>query len=114
MSRIYKIMGSDEWSAMQVSGAYPGSARDVEDGYIHLSTAGQAAETARMHFKGRSDLLVLEFDTEAFGAAIRWEPSRGGQLFPHLYGVLPASAVMAVHSAPLGSEDAPTVPPLAP
>lgn len=114
MSRVYKIMGAEDWAAMQSSGAYPGSAKDIEDGYIHLSTAAQAGETARLHFAGRADLVLLEFEAEAFGEAIRWEPSRGGQLFPHLYGVMPASAVLAVHGAPLGPDGAPTVPPLTP
>ena len=114
MSRIYKIMGAGEWGAMQASGAYPGSAKDIEDGYIHLSTAEQAGETARLHFAGHADLVLLEFDAETFGEAIRWEPSRGGQLFPHLYGVLSASTVRAVHHAPLGEDGAPVVPQLKP
>ena len=114
MSGIYKIMGAGEWAAMQASGAYPGSAKDIEDGYIHLSTAKQAGETARLHFAGRGDLVLLEFDADAFGEAIRWEPSRGGQLFPHLYGVLSASAVREVHPAPLGEDGALVVPNLKP
>ena len=109
MSRMpIRSMGADEWAAMQTSGDYPGSAKDIEDGYIHLSTAAQSGETARLHFAGRADLVLLEFDAEVFGEAIRWEPSRGGQLFPHLVrACLPASAVRAVHSAPLGEGGVP-------
>jgi uncharacterized protein (DUF952 family) len=114
MTRIYKIMGAQEWAAMQASGAYPGSAKDIEDGYIHLSSAAQAGETARLHFRGRPDLVLLEFDAEHFGADLVWEPSRGGQLFPHLYGALRALAVRAVHAAPLGDDETPVVPKLQP
>lgn len=109
MSRIYKILTRAEWRAAQAAGAFEGSAVDRQDGYIHFSTAGQAPETAARHFRGQDGLVVLEVEADDLGAALRWEPSRGGALFPHLYGVLEASAVRAVTEAPLGEDGIPQV-----
>ena len=77
---------------------------DHSDGFIHFSTAAQVAETARRHYAGRANLVLLWIDAPALGAALRWEPSRGGALFPHLYGSLPASAVLKVAPLPLGAD----------
>jgi len=90
----YKLIDRDEWVATRAAGAYAGSAVDRADGYIHMSTKAQLAETARRHYAGRSGLMLLEVDTAALGAELRWEASRGGDLFPHLYGPLPATAVI--------------------
>ena len=96
MARIYKILARAEWDAARAAGRFDGSAVDARDGFIHFSTAGQAAETLRLHFAGQTGLVLLQIDVEALGGAIKWEPSRGGQLFPHLYGALDCAAVEAV------------------
>jgi len=101
---IYKIMGRAEWAAAQVAGIYEGSEHDRRDGFIHFSTAEQAAETAAKHFAARDDLLLLTITTDGFGDALKWEPSRGGALFPHLYAPLALEAVIKVRELPLGSD----------
>jgi uncharacterized protein (DUF952 family) len=101
---VYKILAAADWAEAQARGRYDGSAVDRRDGYIHLSTAAQVAETARRHFAGRDDLLLLAVDADALGDALRWEPSRGGDLFPHLYGSLPASAVRRAEPMPWDGE----------
>ena len=88
MTLIYKILPRSEWDIARAAGRFQGSAVDLADGYIHFSTAAQAQETAARHFAGKVGLLVLEVDGDALGEALRWEPSRGGDLFPHLYGDL--------------------------
>lgn len=105
--RIYKILPRAEWSAAQAAGRFDGSAIDHQDGYIHFSTAAQAAETARRYFAGLPDLVVLEVEGDDLGEALRWEPSRGGDLFPHLYAPLDVAHVRAVREAPLGADGAP-------
>ena len=107
MTRIYKILAAQEWDAAKAVGRFDGSAVDHADGYIHFSTAAQAPETARRHFAGRADLLMLEVETDDLGEALRWEPSRGGDLFPHLYGPLAVDLVRSVRSAPLGADGVP-------
>ena len=107
MTRIYKILTRAEWRDAEAAGAFAGSAVDLADGYIHFSTAAQAPETARRHFAGQGDLVVLEVESDDLGEAVVWEPSRGGDLFPHLYGALSASVVRAVREAPLGPDGAP-------
>lgn len=107
--RIYKILSRAEWAAAQVAGKFEGSAVDRQDGYIHFSTAAQAQETARRHFAGLSDLVVLEVEGEDLGPALKWEPSRGGDLFPHLYAPLVIAAVRAVREAPLGADGVPVL-----
>lgn len=107
MSRIYKILPQAEWAAAQAKGRFEGSGVDLADGYIHFSTAAQAGETARRHFAGKADLVVLEVEAADLGAALVWEPSRGGDLFPHLYGHLATSAVRAATPAPLGADGVP-------
>lgn len=94
----FKLIESAEWTAVLAGGQYDGSGVDRADGYIHMSTATQLTETARRHYAGRSDLVLLTVRTEALGEALRWEPSRGGDLFPHLYAPLPATAVDAVRA----------------
>src|SRR5437879_4938354 len=90
MARIYKILPRADWRAAQVAGRFEGSPVDQADGFIHFSTAAQAGETARRHFASQADLVVLEVEADDLGAALKWEPSRGGDLFPHLYGALAA------------------------
>src|SRR5690606_25811720 len=99
MTRIYKILRRDEWRAAQAFGTFAGSTVDHRDGYIHFSTAAQAQDTARLHFRGQANLVVLEVDTAPLESALKWEPSRGGSPFPHLYGVLSIRHVVAVHDA---------------
>lgn len=99
MSRVYKICSASQWIGCDESGALPPSPVDLRDGYIHLSTGAQVRETARLHFAGQDDLWLLAVDTATLGDAVRWEPSRGGDLFPHLYGELVRAAI--VHADPL-------------
>jgi uncharacterized protein (DUF952 family) len=107
MTLIYKILPRSEWEAARAAGRFQGSAVDLADGYIHFSTAAQAQETAARHFAGKVGLLVLEVEGDALGAALRWEPSRGGDLFPHLYGDLQVDAVLRVLPAPLDADGTP-------
>lgn len=85
---IYKICPRSAWDEAAAEGVYRGSADDVRDGFIHFSRAGQVEGTLRKHFAGQLDLLLIGVDAELLGEALRFEPSRGGELFPHLYGVL--------------------------
>jgi uncharacterized protein (DUF952 family) len=109
LSRIYKITPRADWMAAHEAGRYEGSPLDRQDGFIHFSTAAQAQETARRHFAGQADLVVLEVEADDLGGLLRWEPSRGGDLFPHLYGALAASLVRYVTEAPLDAEGTPTL-----
>ena len=109
MGRVYKILTAQDWSVAQAVGRFDGSAKDLADGFIHLSTAAQAGETARLHFAGQAGLVLLALDADALGAALRWEPSRGGQMFPHLYGPLDPALVVAVVPLPLDAEGMPQV-----
>lgn len=90
----FKIVSAEDWAGIQTTGGYNGSAVDLRDGYIHLSDADQLAETAAKHYAGRDDLILLDVDLTPYGEAIVWEPSRGGALFPHLYGRLSADTVI--------------------
>jgi uncharacterized protein (DUF952 family) len=83
------------------AGAFRGAPVDLHDGYIHFSTAAQVVETAAKHFAGQGDLLLIAIDTTSLGEALRWEPSRGGDLFPHLYGTFAPDAVQSVVPLPL-------------
>lgn len=112
MTTIYHMCRAEEWRAAQAQGAYPGSSQDRADGFIHFSTAAQVQVSAAKHRAGQSGLVLLAVDAEALGAALKWEPSRGGDLFPHLYGKLPLAAVRAVHDLPLGPDGAHQFPPL--
>lgn len=91
----FKVLTAQEKDAMERDGAFAGSAHDARDGFIHLSTRDQLAGTVAKHFAGQDDLWLAEVDLEALGDAVRWEPSRGGQDFPHLYGPLPLDTVVA-------------------
>jgi len=104
MPLIYKICPEALWREAERAGAFAGAPVDARGGYIHFSTAAQARETAAKHFAGRRDLLLIAVEAEALGAALRYEPSRGGDLFPHLYAPLPLSAVRRVAPLPLGPD----------
>ncbi len=93
MALIYKICARTSWQAAELDGLYRGSAVDARDGFIHFSTAAQLAETTTRHFAGQADLMLIAADGDALGDALKWEPSRGGELFPHLYAALPSAAV---------------------
>jgi uncharacterized protein (DUF952 family) len=109
---IYHMCLRGEWEAALRAGIYAGSSQDRADGFIHFSTADQLAESARKHRSGQQGLVLLAVDPHVLGAALRWEPSRGGALFPHLYGTLPVPAVRSVHDAPLDDAGVPVLPPL--
>ncbi|MEX0319378.1 MAG: DUF952 domain-containing protein [Ruegeria sp.] len=98
---IYKIFRADEWAALQAQGETPGAPIDVSDGFVHFSTAEQAAETAAMHFAGAEGLTLLACDADEMGEALRWEVSRGGALFPHLYRNIRMSDVVWAKPLPL-------------
>lgn len=101
---IYKIVPQALWNSAQSKGVFEGAAIDLKDGYIHFSTARQVADTAALHFAGQSDLLLVAVDGDALGDKLRFEPSRGGDLFPHLYDVLPMHSVLWVKPMPLGND----------
>ena len=107
---IYKICSERDWERAVAANAYVGSADDMRDGFIHFSTAEQLAGTAARHFRGQPDLVLIAVDAPALGAALRWEPSRGGALFPHLYGPLSIAACQLVGSLPLDSDQIPVIP----
>ena len=98
---VYKICPGAEWALAMDSGSYAGSAVDRADGFIHFSPAGQARETAARHFAGQRDLVLVQVDTARLPPdALKWEASRGGALFPHLYAPLPAAAALRVDPLP--------------
>ena len=101
---VYKICDAALWREAERTGVFGGAPVDLADGYIHFSTAGQVAETAARHFARMADLVLVAVDAAALGAALRYEPSRGGALFPHLYGPLPLSAVRWVRPLPVGAD----------
>lgn len=98
---IYKIFRAPEWAALQEAGETAGAPVDLADGFIHFSTAEQVAETAAKHFAGEDGLVLLAVDAETLGEALRWEPSRGGALFPHLYRRLRLAEVLWAKPLPL-------------
>ena len=93
---IYKITPRALWDEAVMKGTFDGAPVDVADGFIHFSTASQVHETAARHFQGVADLLLVAVDADDLGDALKWEPSRGGALFPHLYGVLPVKLALSV------------------
>ncbi|EJW11159.1 hypothetical protein A33M_3420 [Rhodovulum sp. PH10] len=111
-THVYKICPSALWREAERSGVFHGAPVDRADGFIHFSTAGQVAETAEKHFFRQPGLLLVAVEVKALGAALHWEPSRGGALFPHLYGPLPLTAVRKVMPLPLDSAGRPVVPQL--
>jgi len=106
MTMIYKICPAPLWEAAQRLGAFRGAPVDLADGYIHFSTAEQVRETAARHFAGQGDLMLLRVDGDALGDKLKWEPSRGGALFPHLYDVLDVRHVARAEPLPLGADGA--------
>ncbi|MBL8893071.1 MAG: DUF952 domain-containing protein [Rhizobiales bacterium] len=101
MELIYKICPASDWEDARKTGEFRGSAVDFRDGFIHLSAPHQVRETARRHFAGQEDLVLVAFEAEDFGASLKWEASRGGDLFPHVYGVLPVDKARWVVQLPL-------------
>jgi uncharacterized protein (DUF952 family) len=101
---VYKICPAELWRRAESTGYFDGAEVDAADGFIHLSTARQVRETAARHFSGQYDLLLIGVDADCLGRELRWEASRGGQLFPHLYGRLPLSAVLSVDSLALAPD----------
>ena len=109
---IYKILSAAEWQEAERAGVFKGSGIDLKDGFIHFSTAEQAAETAAKHFAGQAGLALVAVDAEKLGAALKWEVSRGGQLFPHLYASLATRDAAWVAPLPLDASGAHTFPPM--
>ncbi|MCA3255871.1 MAG: DUF952 domain-containing protein [Alphaproteobacteria bacterium] len=101
---IYKILSRAEWDAAVAAGVFAGSAVDLKDGYIHFSTADQVRETAAKHFAGQTDLLLVALDPARLGPALKWEPSRGGALFPHLYAPLDPALAASIADLPWNGE----------
>lgn len=96
----FKILTAEEWARFQADERFEGSPADHADGFIHLSAADQVEGTLARHFAGQAGLILAEVDLGALGEAVRWEESRGGALFPHVYGVLPLSAVVEAKPVP--------------
>ena len=107
---IYKITPRDLWREAEDKGVFEGAPVDHADGFIHFSTAEQAQETAAKHFRGQDHLLVVAIDVDALGDKLVYEPSRGGALFPHLYGPLPLSSVRWVKPLPMNADGSHTFP----
>lgn len=101
MSLIYKILPRADWRAAEAQGEFRGSAVDLADGFIHFSAGDQVQETLRRHFADQADLVLVAVEAESLGPELKWEPSRGGALFPHLYGPLPTG--LAVSVEPIGA-----------
>ena len=108
---ILKICTRGQWQQAEAAGVFHGASIDLTDGFIHFSSAAQVKETARRHFAGQDDLVLVSVEAEDLGGALRWEPSRGGDLFPHLYAPLPLTAVRSVEPLPLGEAGAHVFPP---
>jgi uncharacterized protein (DUF952 family) len=111
MTLIYKICPRALWQEAERDGVFGGAPVDHADGYIHFSTAGQVRETAAKHFSGQDDLLLVAVETEVLGPALKWEPSRGGALFPHLYGELALEQVAWVKPLTLDADGRHRFPP---
>lgn len=107
---IFKIVDCETWRAACRSGVFRGSADDIRDGFIHLSAPHQVRETAAKHFRGVADLLLVAVDEARLGETLVWEPSRGGDLFPHLHGFLPTSAAVWEKELPLDDDGVPVIP----
>jgi uncharacterized protein (DUF952 family) len=114
VTTIYKICEQALWQAAERSGRFHGTADDARDGFIHFSNAAQFAETVAKHYAKRSNLMLIAVDAEALGAALQWERSRGGDLFPHLYAPLPLAAVRWAQALPDEVDGRRTLPELAP
>lgn len=100
MQILYKILDVEVWAEAVACGQFSGAAVDLRDGYIHLSTSQQAKETARLHFAGVSNLLLVAIAENTLAQNLQWEPSRGGQLFPHVYGKIDPSLILWARPLP--------------
>ena len=109
---IYKICSRDAWQQAIEIGTFTGAAIDLRDGFIHFSTAHQVRETAAKHFSGQNDLVLVAVESESLGEALKWEVSRGGDQFPHLYGSLDVNLVSSVLSLPVDSSGCHQFPPI--
>lgn len=98
--RLFKVVSKTTWQAAEREGVFRGVGIDVADGFIHLSAAGQVVETVEKHFAGQTDLVLVSVDADALGETLKWEPSRGGALFPHVYGEISIEAVIEVVALP--------------
>lgn len=107
---VFKVCPRAAWQAAVTAGVYEGSADDVRDGFIHLSAADQLQGTLAKHFRGMTDLLLITLDTTELGPALRWEPSRGGALFPHLYGPFDPRAAKSIRPLALDASGVPALP----
>jgi uncharacterized protein (DUF952 family) len=112
LATIYKICSASAWREAERLGVYRGNADDARDGYIHLSNAAQVAGTLQKHYAGEKGLFLVAIDADVLGDALRWEPSRGGELFPHLYAELDFAAVKEVIDLPLRSDGTHVIPEL--
>lgn len=100
----YKILTRDQFAALRTEGSFAGAPVDLADGYIHMSTRAQTVETVEKHFAGQDDLVLAMVDLSALGDTVKWEESRGGQLFPHIYGPLPLAAVTTQAKLRIGAD----------
>lgn len=107
---IFKITDMNAWLAACTNGVFDGSDEDKRDGFIHFSTRHQLSDTARKHFVGRAGLVLIAFDAAELGPSLRWEPSRGGDLFPHLYAPLPTNTALWTRPLSLGEDGMPELP----
>jgi uncharacterized protein (DUF952 family) len=114
MSTLYKICPASLWHASTREGVFCGSERDLRDGFIHFSTAAQVRETAARYFAGQDDLLLIGVEAATLDSALKWEPSRGGAPFPHIYGALALAAVHKIEPLPLAADGSHAFPPLDP
>ncbi|MAI35164.1 MAG: hypothetical protein CBE00_11335 [Planctomycetaceae bacterium TMED240] len=99
---LYKLLSKREWQQVLETQVLEGFGVDLVDGFIHLSTADQVKETARLYFSGREDLMLVSVDSSCLEDTLRWEESRAGALFPHVYGMIPMSAMLGAEKLPLG------------
>lgn len=104
-NRIYKVVSQEVWKEAERQGFFAGSGIDLTDGFIHLSSREQVRETVAKYFAGASDLVLITVDADKLADTLRWEPSRDGAMFPHVYGPIPMSAVLGVAGLSLGPND---------
>lgn len=107
---VFKVARREEWDEACRRGSYGGSRDDRRDGFVHLSAFRQLAGTLAKHFRGQKDLVLIKLDTHALGGELVWEPSRGGDLFPHLHAELPVAAAREVYALALDEDGVPVVP----
>ena len=101
---LYKVVSAEVWRRAEAEGLFRGAGIDLQDGFIHLSSPDQVVETVEKHFAGQENLLLVTIDGDKLGQALRWEPSRGGDLFPHVYGEIRFDAVVQVDLLPTGDD----------